>query len=192
MPAKTTVLAYREVLERLWLLEDLPGWMPTRNHLARLTQAPKHHLVDPALAARLLGVDEGALLRGTPAGHDVLAAHREPAAPRDGTLLGQLFESLVTQSVLVYAQATESRVGHLRTQRGEHEVDLIVESGDHSVVAIEVKAAAEVTDRDVKHLLWLREQLGADVRDLVVITTGSHAYRRPDGVAVVPASLLGP
>ncbi len=192
VPAKTTVLAYREVLERLWILEELPGWIPTRNHLARLTQSPKHHLVDPALAARLLGIDEGALLRGAPAGHDLLPAHDAPAAPRDGTLLGQLFESLVTQSVRVYAQAVESRVAHLRTQRGEREVDLIVEAHDHSVVGIEVKAAAEVTDADVKHLLWLRDQLGSEVRDLVVITTGTHAYRRRDGVAVVPASLLGP
>lgn len=173
VPAKTTVLAYREVLERLWILDDLPGWIPTRNHLARLTQSPKHHLVDPALAARLLGADQDAMLR-------------------DGTLLGRLFESLVTQSVRVYAQATESRVGHLRTHRGEHEVDLIVEARDHSVVAIEVKAAADITDADVQQLLWLKDQLGDDVRDLVVITTGTHAYRRRDGVAVVPACLLGP
>jgi hypothetical protein len=41
-------------------------------------------------------------------------------------------------------------------------------------------------------LIWLRGQLGDDFRDAVVITTGRHAYRRPDGIAVVPAALLGP
>jgi len=41
-------------------------------------------------------------------------------------------------------------------------------------------------------LLWLREQLHDDVLDLIVVTTGSHAYRRADGVGVVPAALLGP
>jgi predicted AAA+ superfamily ATPase len=192
VPAKTTVHAYREVLERLWLLEQVPGWIPSRNQLARLTQAPRHHLVDAALAARLLGVDEGALLRGIPAGGDRLTIRPIDSPPRDGTLLGQLFESLVTQSVLVYAQAAEARVRHLRTYQGEHEVDLIVETDDQRIVALEVKLSPEVTNSDVKHLLWLREQLDGDSTELVVVTTGTHAYRRPDGVAVVPASLLGP
>jgi hypothetical protein len=69
---------------------------------------------------------------------------------------------------------------------------IIVETTDQRVVALEVKTAAEVTDADVRHLLWLREQLGDDLSDMVVVNTGTHAYRRPDGVAVVPAVLLGP
>lgn len=47
-------------------------------------------------------------------------------------------------------------------------------------------------DRDVRHLLWLKQKLGDDLRDMAVIYTGEYAYRRPDGVAVIPASLLGP
>lgn len=58
------------------------------------------------------------------------------------------------------------------------------------MIAIEVKLAQEVTDTDVRHLL--RVQVGDELRNLVVITTGTHAYRGPDGVAVVPACLLGP
>lgn len=60
------------------------------------------------------------------------------------------------------------------------------------MIACEVKLGADVTTADVKHLLWLRERLGDQVADLVVLTTGGHAYRRPDGVAVVPLGLLGP
>ena len=69
--------------------------------------------------------------------------------------------------------------------------DLIVERTDHRVVGIEVKLSASVEDRDVRHLLWLKEQLGDDLLDSVIITTGAQAYRRADGVAVVPAALLG-
>jgi predicted AAA+ superfamily ATPase len=83
-------------------------------------------------------------------------------------------------------------VRHLRTYRGEHEVDLIVEAHDRRIVALDIKLSAEVTNSDVKHLLWLREQLDDELSELVVITTGTHAYRRSDGVAVVPACLLGP
>ncbi|MDQ3647122.1 MAG: hypothetical protein M3433_00785 [Actinomycetota bacterium] len=61
-------------------------WKPTRNHIERLTEPPKHHLADPALATTLLGLTGQQLLAGD-----------EPAVtiPRDGTFLGALFESLV-------------------------------------------------------------------------------------------------
>jgi uncharacterized protein len=49
-----------------------------------------------------------------------------------------------------------------------------------------------VDDRAVRHLGWLRDRLGDRLADAVVVTTGSHAYRRPDGIAVVPLVLLGP
>ena len=190
---KPTIQTYREVLERLYVLDPVPGWIPSRSHLARLLQAPRHHLADPALAARLLGVEEGALLAGetSPLFRAGTGTASETTAPRDGTLFGQLFESLVTLSVRVYAQAAEARVRHLRMQDGRHEVDLIVERADHRVVGIEVKLSASVEDRDVRHLLWLREQLGKDLLDAVIVTTGEHAYRRADGIAVVPAALLG-
>jgi predicted AAA+ superfamily ATPase len=182
-PARSTVIPYRDVLERLYVLDPLPGWRPTRNHIARLTEPPKHHLADPALATTLLGLTSQRLLAG-----------QDPtiAVPRDGTFLGALFESLVTQSVRVYAQAAEASVGHLRTYAGEREVDLVVERGDGCIVALEVKLHPVATEKDVVHLKWLREQMGPDLLDAVVITTGTAAYRRPDGIAVVPAALLGP
>jgi predicted AAA+ superfamily ATPase len=107
-------------------------------------------------------------------------------------MLGALFESLVTLCVRVYAQAAEARVGHLRTRAGEHEIDLIVEGADGRVVALEVKVARDVGDSDVKHLRWLQEQIGPGLLDAAVVTCGPHAYRRADGIAVIPAALLGP
>jgi predicted AAA+ superfamily ATPase len=183
-PAKTTTQPYRDILERLWVVDPVPAWTATRNYLHGLGSAPKHHLADPALAARILGLDASALL-------DDRAV--EPTLPRDGSFLGALFESLVTLDMRVYAQAAEARVGHLRTHRGAHEVDLIVARADQSVVAIEVKLASAVNDHDVRHLRWLQEEIGDRLLDAVVITTGDYAYRRPDdGIAVIPAALLGP
>lgn len=88
-------------------------------------------------------------------------------------------------------RAAEATVHHLRTRNGDHEVDLIVERDDGRVVAMEVKLSPSVGEADVKHLRWLRERLGDQLLDSVVITTGRHAYRRVDGIAVVPAALLG-
>jgi len=117
---------------------------------------------------------------------------RPALAPRDGTLLGALFESLVTLSLRVYADSAGAKVHHLRTPRGDHEVDLVLTRDDGAVVAFEVKLAPTVDDADVTHLRWLRDRLGDELLDAVVVTTGPGAYRRPDGIAVVPAALLGP
>lgn len=182
-PAKTTTIAYRDVLSQIWLLDPLPGWLPVRNRFTRLAQAPKHHLADPALAARALGATTQSLLSGD---------QHSPAITGDGTLLGRFFESLLALSVRVYAQAAEASVYHLRTTNGDHEVDFIVERDDHRVVAFEAKLAASVDDSDVTHLHWLRRGIGDDLIDAAVIYTGRYAYRRPDGIAVIPAALLGP
>jgi predicted AAA+ superfamily ATPase len=183
-PVRQTADTYREHLERLFLLDPLPAWIPSFSPLRRLTHTPKHHLVDPALAARLVGVSREGLLRG----EGVRVRARQDTA----TWLGALFESLVVQSVRIYAEAAEASVGHLRTKSTEREIDLIVERADRSLVAIEVKLSASVNDEDVRHLMWLRGQLPDRVVDTVVITTGEHAYRRNDGVAVIPLALLGP
>ena len=182
-PAKTTVLPYRDALERLWIIDPVPAWQPVRNPIARLSSPPKHHLADPALEARLLGADVEALLDAKELG---------PPIPRNGTLLGHLFESLVTLGVRVFAQAAEASVRHLRTRGEQREIDLIVERGDHRVLAIEVKLAQRVVEEDLQQLRWLAGTLGDDLLDSVVVTTGPAAYRRPDGIAIVPAALLGP
>jgi predicted AAA+ superfamily ATPase len=182
-PARSTVIQYRDALLRLWLLDPVPAWIPSRNYFSRLAHPDKHHLADPALAAALLGIGAEGLLEGR---------EGTVALPRDGTLLGHLFESLVTQSVRVYAQAAEAQVRHLRTKGGRHEVDLIIERRDGRVVAMEVKLAGDITDEDVKHLRWMQEGVGQDLLDAVVVTSGPAAYRRPDGIGVVPAALLGP
>jgi len=59
-------------------------------------------------------------------------------------------------------------------------------------VALEVKLSPSVSDDDVHHLTWLRRQLGDDLLDEAVITTGSQAYRRADGITVIPLCLLEP
>lgn len=182
-PTRATVIPYRDTLESLWIIDEVPAWNPAQRKLKELGERPKHHLVDPALAARLLNASADALLEGR---------STDAPAPRNGLLLGHLFESLVTQSTRVYAQHCEARLHHLRTHRGEREVDLIAVRHDGRAVALEVKLSPMVDDGDVRHLHWLHDKLGEDLADMAVITTGPEAYRRRDGVAVIPAALLGP
>jgi uncharacterized protein len=113
-PRRGTVDGYRDHLARIFVLDPIPAWTPVFNPLKRLTASPKHHLVDPALAARLVGVGKEGLLSGE--GDRVSASA--------GTWLGALFESLAAQSVRIYAEAAFARVGHLRTKETDHEIDL--------------------------------------------------------------------
>ncbi|GHD13144.1 ATP-binding protein [Zhihengliuella salsuginis] len=174
-PAKTTTIAYRDHLTQLWLLDRIPAWAPALNNpFRRLAMREKHQLADPAFAARLLGLTAGDL------GNE-----------RGAVMAGPLFESLAALTVRVAAHGADAAVGHLRTQNGDHEVDLIVSGPEGQVLGVEVKLAGWIEDRDVKHLHWLRDQLGERVVGLVVLYSGSRAYRRADGVAVVPLALLG-
>ena len=95
--------------------------------------------------------------------------------PRDGTFLGALFESLVALHLRLYAQVGEAQVRHLRTHRGEHEVDFIVIGTDGGIVAVEVKLSATVNNDAVSHLKWLRDTIGDALRDAVLVNTGRHA-----------------
>lgn len=181
-PSRPTALAYRDALMRMWVLDPLPAWVPGLVGLKRLAQGPKHHLVDPALAARVVGANSASLLRGV-----------SPDQGAGGTALaGALFESLAVQTVRVLSQALSAEVFHARTQGGEHEVDLIVQREDLRVIAMEVKLSSIVRPGDVAHLNWLEAKMPGVVVDKVLLNTGPRAFRRPDGVAVVPLGLLGP
>ncbi len=180
-PAKATTIAYTEALIALGVLDPIEPWLPGLNHLKTAGQARKHHLVDPALAARLLRRSKRQLLTGDD------GAYR----PADGTLLGNLFESLVALTVRNAAVVADARVSHYRDNQGRHEIDFIV-AGEGGVLAIESKLGTELRSGDVRHLLWLRDQLGDELIDAIVVNTGPTAYRRADGIGVVPLALLGP
>lgn len=185
VPARSTVEGYRTALEDLGVVDELLAWDRDWLPIKHRKTSPVHHLVDPALAVSLIGESVDDLLVGS-----VSSEHGSP----DNSLLGRLFQSLVTQSVRVYASAHDADVFWLGTRKvngKSREVDIIVE-GESGVVAIEVKLSAEVSKRDRKHLYWLRDELDYRWSDGVVITTGPEAYRDDDGIAVVPAALLGP
>ena len=179
--AKTTTV-YRNVLQSLWILDEVDPWDPAGTGITRLTQSPKHFLADPAIASVLLGLAEEALLGG------VLEPDFGPAY---GSIAGRLFESLIGSSLQTYATCADTRVSYVRTRNGDHEVNFVIQKG-RRVVALEVKLAPTITDADVRHLVWFRDQLGPALAEAIIVTTGPYAYRRADGIIVAPGALLEP
>lgn len=175
-PSQDTIQNYRDHLSRLWLLDPLEAWSPSQNPFTRLQSSPKHYLADPGLAARLLTMTTGKLLR----------AKNAPQA-------GHLFESLAVLTLRVIADQLGMNAGHLRTGKGDHEVDLIMEDREGRIMAFEIKLSANVDAADTRHLNWLEEKIPTeDFAGKIIITAGQTAYPLPDGTLVLPLGTLAP
>jgi predicted AAA+ superfamily ATPase len=185
-PSVQTTISYREALGNLWLLDELPMWLSGEGYFARLKRTPKHYLADPAIAAYLLNYSFDTLTKSAQGG----AAPKTKFDEKYGSITGRLFESLIHLSLNAYASVNDAKLAYLKTRNADHEVDFIVQR-ESRVVAIEVKMAQTVDEKDVKNLLWLKANLKDDLTDALVVTTGPVAYRMPNGIAVVPAALLG-
>lgn len=169
-----TADAYSDAAHRLMILADLPAWSPRLRSRTRLAGLSKRHLIDPSLAASLLGANPKRLLT-------------------DPNTLGYLFESLVARDVQVYAQTIDARVFHYRERNGDLEADLIVEKPDGSWIGVEVKLGAHAVDDAALALRRLAERrIARPPETLAVITATEYAYQRPDGVHVIPLATLKP
>ncbi len=168
---RETANAYNELLQRLFVIEEVPPWMT--NRLSRLVHQPKRYVVDPALLARLLRLDvEGVL--------------------GDGDMLGRVLDTFVAAQLRpeIAVSALRPRLHHLRTEGGRHEVDLVVELGGGRVIGIEVKASAAPRQHDARHLVWLREALGSRFLRGVVLHTGPRSFALADRIVAAPISSL--
>jgi predicted AAA+ superfamily ATPase len=174
--AHNTVVDYLDVLERLMVIENQPAWSPHLRSRTTLRRSVKRHFVDPSLAVAALGATTDRLVR-------------------DLEALGLLFESLVVRDLRVLSQPLDGEVFHYR-DKSDLEVDAIVQLPDSRWGAFEVKLGAARIDEGAASLLKFASKidnaLTGEPSVLGVITPGGYGYVRPDGVAVIPMTALGP
>lgn len=173
--ARDTITTDLEALARVFVTEDIPAWSPALTGRARLRGASVRHFADPALAAAALGATPETLLR-------------------DPSLAGHLFESLVARDLRVYAQANDAVVYGYR-DNADLEVDFVVEGPTGEWVGVEVKLARADADHAsrVLHRLSAKVGAGSPPAALCVIHPGGGpAFRRKDGVTVIPLDMFGP
>jgi predicted AAA+ superfamily ATPase len=174
--AKNTVSTYYDALTRLMVVEDQPAWAPHLRSRSRIRTSPRRHFVDPSLAV--------AVLRATP-----------ERLLQDLNLLGFLFESLVIRDLRIYAQAFDAEVLHYKDNT-DLEVDAIVEVADGRWAAFEIKLGTGGVDVGAESLKTFASrvdtQKAGPPQALGVITGTGVAYTRPDGISVIPISVLGP
>ncbi len=109
----------------------------------------------------------------------------------DGHLFGRMIDSFVAAQLRPVLAATRRRtLHHVRSSDGRHEVDLLIDLGHRGVVAIEIKAAAAVTAKDARHLMWLRDSLGSRFARGIVLHTGPATFELGDRIVAAPISAL--
>lgn len=173
---RPTVYSYLDSLSRLRLIEDSPAWAPHMRSATPLQSSPTRYFIDPSLAVAALGQGSAQMLG-------------------DLNATGLFFENLVVRDVRIYAQKLGGQVHHWRDQN-QNEVDVVVTLPDGRWGAFEVKMNPTETDKASAALLSFAEKVdqrkAGPPAALGVITSTGFAYRRPDGVTVLPIGTLGP
>ena len=169
-----TISSYMNALRRIFVVEDLPAWSPSLRSKTAIRTSSKRHFVDPSIATSVMRIDPDGILK-------------------DFEYFGFLFEALCTRDIRVYAQANDGDVFHYR-DKGGLEVDLIIRMRNGSWAAIEVKLGNKQIEEAAKNLLKLKTRIDEDKMGkaafLMIITGGQYAYRRKDGVLIVPIGCL--
>ncbi len=180
---RKTVAELLDILKRIYLVDEVPGWVPASRSPKRMRIKPKRYFADPSLPVALLGLSPEALLQ-------------------DWQTFGLAFENLVMRDLDVYARALDyTSASPLRYYRDDSglEADAIIERPDGSWGAIEVKVSLEKVDEAAAGLLRLKKKVCGNKSArtpepafLAVVTAmGEVAYHRKDGVYVIPIRALG-
>ena len=168
---------YLEALERTMVTENNPPWVPNLRSPARLINASVRYFVDPSIAVAALGATPKILINN------------------QLNLLGFLFENLVVRDLRIYAQALGGQVMQYRDSSGS-EVDVIIESGDGSWAAIEIKLGDVYIDQAAESLKKVKNKidlvLSGEPAFMAVVTATGSAYQRRDGIFVLPIGTLRP
>ena len=174
--ARETTDGYLHALSRLRLVEDSPSWAPHMRSATPLRAAATRYMVDPSLAVAALGQGPTQLLA-------------------DLNATGFFFENLVVRDVRIYSQRLGGRV-HSWRDANQHEVDIVLTLPDGRWVGFEVKMNPEDADKAADALVRFAEKVDQEKvgppSALGVITSHGLAYRREDGVLVLPIGALGP
>lgn len=174
---RKTTAGYLEALERVMVTENNPPWVPNLRSPARLINASVRYFVDPSIAVAALGATPKILINN------------------QLNLLGFLFENLVVRDVRVYAQALGGHVMQYRDSSGS-EVDIIIESGNGSWAAIEIKLGNTFIDQAAESLKKVKNKIDINMSGepafMAVVTATGSAYQRKDGIFVLPIGTLCP
>lgn len=171
-----TVASYVSALRKIFVIEDMPAWNPNLRSKTAIRSADTRYYVDPSIAAAALGIGPNDLMN-------------------DLKTFGFLFETLCVRDLRVFADALNGEVYHYRDKDGQ-ECDAVVHLKNGKYGLVEIKLGGDkLIEEGAKSLKTMAAKIDtgkmSEPSFLMVLTgTGDYAYRRQDGVYVVPIGCL--
>lgn len=171
-----TVSDYVDALKKLFVLEDMPAWNPNLRSKSAIQSSDTRYFIDPSIATAALSLGPKDLIN-------------------DLRTFGLFFESMAVRDLRTYADALNGDLFHYRDSSGlECDTVLHRRDGDYGLIEIKLGGADNI-EKGAQTLKSLAEKIDTDKMKapsflMVLIGVGQYAYRRPDGVFVVPLSSL--
>lgn len=174
--SEETVASYLDALRKIFVVEDMPAWDPNLRSKTAIRSSDTRYYIDPSIAAAALGVGPTDLLN-------------------DLKTFGFLFETLCVRDLRVFADALNGEVYHYRDKDGQ-ECDAVIHLRNGKYGLIEMKLGGDkLIEEGAKSLKAMQKKIDTEKMKspsfLMVLTgIGDYAYRRHDGVCVVPIGCL--
>ena len=171
-----TVLSYVNALKKIFVIEESPAWNPNLRSKTAIRTSDTRYFIDPSIAVAALGIGPKDLIN-------------------DLNTFGLLFETLCIRDLRVYAESIKGKVYHYR-DANDLECDAVIHLRNGSYGLIEIKLGGDHLINDgVETLKKLESRIDITKMKnpsflLVLTATGKYAYRREDGVYVVPIGCL--
>ena len=176
MISEVTVASYLDALRKIFVVEDMPAWNPNLRSKAAIRSSDTRYYMDPSIAVAALGIGPDDLIN-------------------DLQTFGFLFETLCVRDLRVFAEPLDGNVYHYRDKDGQ-ECDAVVHLRNGKYGLIEIKLGGDrLIEAGANSLRSMAAKIDTDKMNmpsfLMVLTgTGNYAYRRKDGVLVVPIGCL--
>lgn len=171
-----TLYSYINALKSIFVIEDMPAWNPNLRSKSAIRTSDTRYFIDPSLACASLGLGPDDMIN-------------------DLNTFGLIFECLCVRDLRVYSQAIDGKVFHFRDKTGL-ECDAVVHLRNGSYGLVEIKIGGErLINEGAENLLKLQSRIDttkmkSPVFMMVLTAVGDYAYRRTDGVLVVPIGTL--
>ena len=172
----TTITSYLKALRGLFVVEDMEAWNPNLRSKAAIRTSDTRYFVDPSIATAALGIGPDDLMK-------------------DLNTLGLLFETLAVRDLRVYAEANDGQVFHYR-DNNNLECDSVIHLRNGHYGLVEIKLGGEsLIEEGAKNLNSLADKIDTSKMyspsfKMIVTAVGQYAYRREDGVYIVPIGCL--
>lgn len=171
----TTVSSYLKYLNDIFVIDELSAWSPSLRSKTAIRTSPKRYFADPSIAAAALDVSPDDLIN-------------------DFKTFGFVFEAMAIRDLKIYAEANGAHLFYYR-DKNDFEVDAIIHFGNGKWAAIEIKLYDDdAIEKSCKNLIKFKDNVNnqkmGEPTFLMVLTGTKNAYKREDGVFVVPLGCL--